>query len=359
MNVKSGSILVFALWGTLAAVAGAQPVTINLVPIGNPGNVADPLTGYGSVPYVYDMGEYDVTLSQYTAFLNAVAASGDPYGLYNPAMAPRPIGSFDTFGIVQTGLSGNYSYSVTGSYGQAANCPIYDVSWGDAARFVNWLENGEPAGAEGPGTTETGTYSLNGGTSNAALMAVTRNAGSDWVLPTRNEWYKAAYYQGGSTDAGYWLYPTQSDEAPSNLLSSTGTNNANFTDAETGLSNPPYGLTVVGAFAASPGPFGTFDQGGDVAQWVETESGTVRGICGASFADISGDLMSTTNGSGGTDPAYAGIDLGFRVAYVPEPGCLSLLFAGGIAFLIFRLSPRLRKGAKHVAQFSRFFRQAH
>ena len=26
----------------------------------------------------------------------------------------------------------------------------------------------------------------------------------------------------------YWLYPTQSNTAPSNMLSATGTNNANF-----------------------------------------------------------------------------------------------------------------------------------
>jgi len=28
--------------------------------------------------------------------------------------------------------------------------------WGDAARFANWLTNGQPTGAEGIGTTETG-----------------------------------------------------------------------------------------------------------------------------------------------------------------------------------------------------------
>ena len=117
---------------------------------------------------------------------------------------------------------------MAGSYSQAANCPIYDVSWGDAARFVNWLSNGQPTGAEGPGTTETGTYALNGGTSNTALMAVTRSATAGWVLPNVNESYKAAYYVGGGTNAGYWVFPTQSNDIPSNVLSATGTNNANF-----------------------------------------------------------------------------------------------------------------------------------
>ena len=86
--------------------------------------------------------------------------------------------SFATLGIVQQSSSGKFAYSVAGSYSQAANCPIFDVTWGDAARFVNWLANGQPTGPEGPGTTETGTYTINGGTSNMALMAVTRNPGS-------------------------------------------------------------------------------------------------------------------------------------------------------------------------------------
>lgn len=36
-----------------------------------------------------------------------------------------------------------------------------------------------------------------------------------WV-PSENEWYKAAFYKGGGTDAGYWAYPTQSDLPPTN-----------------------------------------------------------------------------------------------------------------------------------------------
>ena len=44
---------------------------------------------------------------------------------------------------------------------------MFDVSWGDTARFVNWLANGQLTAPEGSGTTETGTYTLNGGTSNA------------------------------------------------------------------------------------------------------------------------------------------------------------------------------------------------
>ena len=49
-------------------------------------------------------------------------------------------------------------------------------------------------------------------------MAITRNAGATYFIPSENEWYKAAYYKGGGTNAGYWLYPTKSNTAPSNVL---------------------------------------------------------------------------------------------------------------------------------------------
>jgi formylglycine-generating enzyme required for sulfatase activity len=287
------------------------------VPVGDPGNAADTATGsiYGSVGYAYRMGEYDVTVAQYVQFLNAVAKT-DTYGLYNTDMI------LPTFGITQSGSSGDYSYSIgpgyngTTQYSQAANCPIFAVTWGDAARFCNWLQNGQPTGAEGPDTTETGAYTLNGDTT--AYPA--RNAGATYFIPSENELYKAAYYH-PSTNA-YWTYPTQSNTAPSNVLSASGTNNANYNTGS--ATNPAYTdptnlLTPVGAFAASPGPYGTFDMGGDVSQWNEgTESGVDGGpvvhgeVRGGSFADSSSDLASSSRiFDAGEDPSN-----GFRVASV-------------------------------------------
>ena len=143
--------------------------SLQFVPVGNPGNAADPLTGLGAVGYAYQMGKYDVTLYQYTAFLNAVATTSDPCGLYYYKMATDFPG---VVGIAQSGSAGSYSYSVIGN----GNDPAFDVSWGDAARFCNWLQNGQPTGPEGAGTTETGAYTLNGGTANAAFTGMTRNA---------------------------------------------------------------------------------------------------------------------------------------------------------------------------------------
>jgi hypothetical protein len=72
------------------------------------------------------------------------------------------------------------------------------------------LHNGQPWGHQDSTTTEDGSYLSNGAVTDAALLAVTRKANATWVLPTLDEWYKAAYYKGGSTNAGYWLYPTGS-----------------------------------------------------------------------------------------------------------------------------------------------------
>jgi len=64
------------------SVAEAAVVEMEWVTVGDAGNAADD-TGYGAVDYVYRIGKYEVTNSQYCEFLNAVADVCDLYGLYN------------------------------------------------------------------------------------------------------------------------------------------------------------------------------------------------------------------------------------------------------------------------------------
>jgi len=156
--------LLFALCATLVTFAAkaqadvfnmpAGQTSLQFVAVGDPGNAAD-TTGYGAVNYAYEMGKYDITVAQYCQFLNSVAAT-DPYGLYNPDMAGADVASC---GITQSGSSGTFQYAFMPGND---DFPVNLVSWGDAARFCNWIEKGQPTGSEGVGTTETGSYTLRG-----------------------------------------------------------------------------------------------------------------------------------------------------------------------------------------------------
>ena len=175
-------------------------------------------------------------------------------------------------------------------------------------------------------------------------VAVTRNAGATYFIPTENEWYKAAYYVGGGTSAGYWTYPTKSDTPPVNTLPDTG-NHANFDDygndtGNRGYTNPTDYLTPVGSFVLSPGPYGTYDMGGDVWQWNETIVDSWRSVRGSAFNYDVGSMACTYSYPYGEDPAMEGAVIGFRVASsvaVPEPSGIVLLLAGAVAVGIWRL----------------------
>lgn len=277
-----------------AAVPNAHAVTIDWVTVGNPGNAADS-TGYGAVGYEYQIGKYEVTIQQYADFLNAVAAT-DPHSLYNTNMGSDQ----RVAGISRTGVSGAYTYSVVPPAGvtpagadSPGNRPITWVNWFDAARFVNWMNNGQ-----GSATTESGAYTIStgqitaasrtggvttytlsapstfsvgdqvsvtglGGTalnvrgivtsvsgsqftmSNTSVNAVATRTGSMTgasasaasnaavSIPTQNEWYKAAHYspvQGGVGSPGYYTYATQSNTLPDNAIGGAA-NQANWFDS--------------------------------------------------------------------------------------------------------------------------------
>lgn len=254
-------------------------------------------------------------------------------GLYavtmNPANNLSVFLNVQPFGITQAGSPGDYTYSVTGD----PNFPMNRINWASAARFVNWLANGQPTGSQGPNTTERGSYTLDGATADADLMAIARNPGATFVLPNEDEWYKAAYYKGGSTNAGYWLFPTQSNQTPGNELSTT-LKNANYCTYYTYYTDRYHRLTPVSYFKGAPGPYDTFDQGGNVWQWNETgRQGIGRLMRGGSFYS---DIGSTTCVTLRADsrpyqsPSYQNFDTGFRVVQVPEPTTLAVLALGSL-----------------------------
>jgi formylglycine-generating enzyme len=280
---------------------GAGPgVDYHLVTVGNPGN-ADDVTGFGGVPYVYRIGTYSVTIEQYATFLNAVAAN-DTYSLYDSRMTT----DLNSAGIRRDGEPGRYTYAVLDNAGSSANRPITYVNWFDAARFANWMSNGQPVGAQDDSTTEDGAYALRGATTGVAIVrnAVNLNTGSapEFWIPLEDEWYKAAFYSPALNDGdgGYWLYPTQSNAAPGNAVGD-GANQANyFTTVLSVTQSPDYVavtqnyLTDVGAFSSSASFYGTLDQGGNVWQWNDLDGAAVpyRGIRGGYWFSGSAPLQS-------------------------------------------------------------------
>jgi formylglycine-generating enzyme required for sulfatase activity len=224
--------------------------------------------------------------------------------------------------------------------GTMATKPVNYVSWYDAARYVNWLNGGG---------TETGAYTLGPlGAGGVPLNpdAITRNPNATWFLPNEDEWYKAAYHQpageGGDAD-GYWLNPTQC-----NCEAAT----AATADAAGNISNPgPHVMNIGGAnwngltnhltTVGSGGPqsasfYGTFDQGGNVREWTESEAFGGRVARGGSS-----DPINSTGYFAGLrqilSPTNETADIGFRVARlvpIPEPSTLALGGAAAMGFLV-------------------------
>ena len=293
MGVRKSRIVsgLFVPLFAVGCVASSSMATVqfNWAVIGDVGNAADS-TGFGSVSYRFSMATTEVTNAQYAEFLNAKART-DSHGLYNENMA-GPHG-----GIERSGSAGAYTYTVRG--GREGH-PVNFVSFMDSMRFVNWLQNGQ-----GDGDTESGTYAVANG------LVEARAAGDRFVLPSENEWYKAAYYRGGGTHAGYWAYGNSSDTADSAMAN---------------LANAHGGTTMVGSFSANA--LGVFDMAGNLSEWNEAMiDSQSRGIRGGSWSADASFAAATTRAMFPDDPGKENADVGFRVAFVPAPGAGVVLLA--------------------------------
>jgi hypothetical protein len=283
-----------------------------------------PCLTVGGVSYSYGIGQFDVTVSQYVTFLNTV----DPHGknlhdLYNDDMSPTV---WPQYGSVRyaSGAGTGQHYSV--AYPQWADKPFNFGDFRRAVRFVNSLDNGtvlaraqSSSGAFKYASytvrlslkTERGMYDLSN-------PATTRTGSSGFVLPSNDEWVKAAYYdpKHGGTDS-YWAYPTDPFNPPNPAKLNPGTGDVvNASDQPLATYNPndpnssvdtpgspagaaptwcpyqagpscgkvfpadiPQGLDLPKQYMANvstvgqnrtPSPWGTCDQGGNVVEILET-----------------------------------------------------------------------------------------
>jgi sulfatase modifying factor 1 len=295
----------------LLFVLPAHAVEIEWVTVGDRGNLGDtdPYNDKcglsrnqpcGAVPYTYLITKYLVTNTQYTEFLNAVAKT-DTYLLYNTSMGETfsPIGG----GITRSGGPGDYAYSAVEG---REDWPVNYVSFWDALRFANWLHNGQASGAQDSSTTEDGAYTLDGYAGYDGSW-ISRNADATVFLTSEDEWYKAAYFNG----TRYFDYPAGSD-APTTCAPPGPTPNTANCRFVVGY------LTEVGSYTGSASPCGTFDQGGNIGEWIEDlESRSYRVFRGGNYARSERDFAASRRFP--DTPVNEEPARGFRIAMIPEP----------------------------------------
>jgi formylglycine-generating enzyme len=301
--------------GTATFGSGANTFTMDFTTIGNPGNAADTTSNpshAGSVGYEYEIGKFEV--------------SEDMIAKYN-ALNPELQITMDMRG---------------------PNKPATNVSWNEAARFVNWLNNSTGNQAAYKFTTNGVNDDIDLWTSGEAGYDSSnpyRNSLAKYVLPSYNEWYKAAYYDPNKNSGagGYWDYPNGSNTAP--VAVASGTANATAVYAQS-FGQGPADVDQAGGLS----PYGIMGVGGNVTEWEESSydlansSGSfIRGVRGGDWSSGAGNLNALSRGSMAPSFELVGF-IGFRVVslsssappVVPEPSMMVIGTLFGLGGLIAR-----------------------
>lgn len=334
------AFLALAAPGMSVASPAPSVVTFKTVKVGAPGNPSVGIVPFtdaiyascadapqakpacqqvGGVKYRYGIGHLEVTVRQWVTFLNRVDPAGrNRHRLYS---ADESSSAWPKYGQIDfaSGASRGRHYSVASP--EWADKPYGFANFLRSARFVNSLYNGRLLSKQAKSDagfryvsyrvrlsrkTERGMYDMR-------KRAATRSHKSGFVVPSQNEWVKAAYYDAsGGGQYSYWKYPTNpgvfgdgTATAPSSttLDPSTGdvTNASTQPLATFHASNVPapswcpaaawteacstvnpFGidqttyaeiyqssLSTVGQ-AKTTSPWGTLDQGGNVVEWTDT-----------------------------------------------------------------------------------------
>jgi hypothetical protein len=333
-----------ALAGPAMSVASPAPavLTLKTVRVGAPGNPSvgivpftdavysscaevvpaekqPPCQQVGGVGYRYGIGQLEVTVAQYVAFLNTADPAGhNRHKLYSTNESSSEWPKYGQIDFSADARAGRH-YSVASP--EWTDKPYGFANFLRSARFVNSLYNGRLLAKHanaGAGfryityrvrlsrQTERGMYDM-------GVRAMTRSHRSGFVIPSQNEWIKAAYYDpSGEGKYSYWKYPTNpgvfGDNTATAPLSTTldpttgDVTNASSQPlatfhaekqpapswcpasfgAETCASVNPFGMdatTYEKAYQGSLGtvgqakttsPWGTLDQGGNAVEWTDT-----------------------------------------------------------------------------------------
>jgi hypothetical protein len=288
--------------GVVSFGSGGNTFNMEFVTIGNAGNAAD-TTGApnpaGAVGYEYGIGKFEVSEDMITKF-NAsqlLQITKDTRGTAKPATS---------------------------------------VSWNEAARFVNWLNTST-------GGSDAYKFTTGGVNDNIAVWTAAdtldyeatnpyRSKRATYVLPSFNEWYKAAYYN--PTNSTYYNFANGSDTAPGAVASGTADNTAVY-NGQSG----PADVDQAGGLS----PYGVMGLGGNVFEWEESSSDLAnssgsfnRGLRGASWSTGTSDSLSSSSRLD-IGPSSEVFSIGFRVASlsssgpVPEPTSMAIFGLGALA----------------------------
>lgn len=284
--------------------SGTNSFTLEFETIGDAGNTAGS-GGYGAVAYDFRVSTHEISEDVLQRAVNS-------------------------------GLTGVTGGAWTGDQ------PAAFVDWFEAAAFVNYLNTDRGFTAAYDLSWDGESWSMNLWSSTDAWQLggenLYRHKDAFYFLPSENEWFKAAYYKGGGTNAGYWSYPTQADIPPSAVASGVLAGTAVF-DGQA----EPASVFANGGLAA----YGQRGMGGNISEWTESawdgsnnsvsEDRTVRGGDWFNSVDPLASDYRDINA-----PLYESDFIGIRVASVPEPPTVALLFFTGVAARLWHW--RLRRG---------------
>ena len=303
------------------AINGFVPPSRATVPAQSPDG--DAYQNIGGVPYVYGIGQTEITAGQYVTFLNKVDPNGDnpvqPFTgitLWNSAFSPVVNPFSGEINLVVNAAPGTH-YQLAASYW--ADKPLVNGNLFDFAYFVNSLYNGSTVAidnARGKSplgypvhlqtryvalstNTSTGMYDLE----DSSYPFFQRLDTSGYVIPSENEWIKAGYYSPRATGNGtnYYYYPTASNSPPTslqtggskptvdrlgNVIQSNLVRGVAYSDYDqTVIWQPPYdpeppsndaNVVSVGE-DRTPSPWLTYDQGGNAVEYTDTVAAPVAG----------------------------------------------------------------------------------
>jgi len=274
------AVVVCMMAANFASADTIRGIGIDFVTIGNPGNIGDTRAeanpyGCGAVGYGYRIGKYEVTATQWQT-INTAAGIGD---------------------------SGDWS----------GNQPVAMISWYDVAQFCNYLTSGNKySGAY--------KFDISGNFLGIDRVSSISTYGTTYVIPTEDEWYKAAYFK--PNGSGYSLYANGTSTAPIAGV------NSNYN------SSAPWNITN-----GTQEQNGTFDMMGNVSEWNESLLyGGARGHRGSGFySDAVSSLRSSSRY--GIYPLDEYYGIGFRVAEIPEPASAAIM---ALASLFIALKRRKR-----------------